>query len=38
MQAKRDVLPNADSVAVESVVAKSSNSKGKMIPGQEKQR
>ena len=32
-QAERDLLPNANSATVESVVAKSSNSNGKMTPG-----
>jgi hypothetical protein len=32
-QVERDLLPNANSATVESVVAKSSNSKGKMTPG-----
>jgi hypothetical protein len=34
-QAERDLLPNANSVTVESVVAKSSNSSGKMTSGPE---
>ena len=32
-QVERDLLPNANSATVESVVAKSSNSNGKMTPG-----
>ena len=34
-QAERDLLPNANSATVESVVAKSSNSSGKMTSGPE---
>ena len=34
-QAERDLLPNANSAMVESVVAKSSNSSGKMTSGPE---